>query len=1030
MDIFCSQVVSNREMAQDPVNKMNGAPDADIAVFTEALRLPPEERDHYLDKACKGDSESRRRVEALLQAYEQAGDFLGRPAADRPERAAQAFPAGEKPGDRIGHYRLLQQIGEGGCGVVYMAEQEAPIRRRVALKIIKPGMDTKSVIARFEAERQALASMNHPNIAKVFDAGATESGRPYFIMELIRGVKITDYCDQHSLTTEDRLKLFVQVCQAVQHAHQKGIIHRDIKPSNILVTQSLKGVATPVVIDFGVAKATTGQPLTDKTVFTAFEMLIGTPAYMSPEQATLSSVDVDTRTDIYSLGVLLYELLTGTTPLDTHELLKAGFDEVRRVIRDEAPVRPSTRLTTMTAADLVRVSKHHGADGTKLIRQMRGELDWIVMKALEKDRTRRYATANDLGMDIQRYLSGEAVLACPPSRFYQFRKLVSRYKLEFAALGIVMATLLVGLSITTWSLAREKAARSEANQQRKKAELGEQKALTEATRSGEVARFLNDMLPSGDPLLADGRGAETMLHGMLDRAAMRVGTELTNQPAVQADLRMTIGRVYANLGLYERAETMIQGALTFYRGLPDNEEMVARARNLLASIYTRQGRRAQAQEEARSALAIIVKLEGEENMDFVSLQTKLAGADLAEGKPADAVSRARKALAIGRRLLGDQSGVLLNTKFALAEALDSQGNIVEAEDLARDCLSVAQKEYGSNAIEAATSMSFLAYFLERQGKLADAETVIRQSVAILRSNLPPAHPMLEEALWSLGRELQQEGKNEEAANAERELLGIRRKLYRDGDDRIWETATTLVKMLVPDLDETKLADLAGEIPEALAVLSEDLAEHGRWRDARKAAARFLEMQPGNPSAYHIMAPLLVQTADRTAYEELCQKIATRFAGSTDPRIADRMAKDCLILPRPGELAETAVTKGEKDTGALPFFQCCKALAEYRLGNWKGATNWASRPATNSSPYVRAEADAILAMAQFQLKHAEDARDALNKCTEVVGTELPKFTEENIGGDWRDWIIAHALQSEAKQIIDGEPSIAHPANLPQ
>jgi tetratricopeptide (TPR) repeat protein len=274
-----------------------------------------------------------------------------------------------------------------------------------------------------------------------------------------------------------------------------------------------------------------------------------------------------------------------------------------------------------------------------------------------------------------------------------------------------------------------------------------------------------------------------------------------------------------------------------------------------------------------------VKLEGEENMDFVSLQTKLAGADLAEGKPADAVSRARKALAIGRRLLGDQSGVLLNTKFALAEALDSQGNIVEAEDLARDCLSVAQKEYGSNAIEAATSMSFLAYFLERQGKLADAETVIRQSVAILRSNLPPAHPMLEEALWSLGRELQQEGKNEEAANAERELLGIRRKLYRDGDDRIWETATTLVKMLVPDLDETKLADLAGEIPEALAVLSQDLAEHGRWRDARTAAARFLEMQPGNPSAYHIMAPLLVQTADRTAYEELCQKIATRFAGA-------------------------------------------------------------------------------------------------------------------------------------------------------
>src|SRR6266436_1081521 len=238
-------------MAKDSIGEMSGAPDPDIGAFTEALRLPPEERDRYLSEACKGDGEFRRRVEALIQAYEQAGDFLGRPAADRPAKAVQAFPAGEKSGDRIGHYKLLQQIGEGGCGVVYMAQQEEPVRRRVALKIIKPGMDTKSVIARFEAERQALALMNHPNIAKVFEAGATEAGRPYFVMELVRGVKITEYCDQHSLTTEDRLKLFVQVCQAIQHAHQRGIIHRDIKPSNILVTQSLEGVATPMLIDFG-----------------------------------------------------------------------------------------------------------------------------------------------------------------------------------------------------------------------------------------------------------------------------------------------------------------------------------------------------------------------------------------------------------------------------------------------------------------------------------------------------------------------------------------------------------------------------------------------------------------------------------------------------------------------------------------------------------------------------------------------------------------------------------------------------------
>src|SRR6266478_869317 len=544
---------------------MSDVPAQDVDLFAAAIELPVAERAAYLDRACSGDPDLRQRVEGLLKEHDDLGDFpKKRPSKGTAQGGPRAI--GEKPGDRIGHYKLLQQIGEGGCGVVYLAEQAEPIRRRVALKIIKPGMDTKNVIARFEAERQALALMDHPNIAHVFDAGATESGRPYFVMELVEGLKITDYCDLKSLTTEARLDLFVQVCDAVQHAHQKGIIHRDIKPSNILVTTGPDGKPAPKVIDFGIAKAITGQQLTDKTIFTAHEMLIGTPAYMSPEQAALAITDVDTRTDIYSLGVLLYELLTGTTPFETHEILKVGFDEVRRVIRDEEPVRPSTRLTTMTAAELVSVSKHHGAEGTKLIHEMRGDLDWIVMKALEKDRTRRYATANGLGLDIQRYLSGESVLACPPSRLYRFRKLVSRHKLEFAAFAIVITTLVAGLSITTWSLSKEERAHRE--------------ALTEATRSGQVARFLNDMLTSGDPMLANGqRGAEAMLRDMLDQAAKRVGTELTNQPAVQAELRMTIGRVYGNLGFMERAETMIQDALRSYRELPGSEEMVANAQH-------------------------------------------------------------------------------------------------------------------------------------------------------------------------------------------------------------------------------------------------------------------------------------------------------------------------------------------------------------------------------------------------------------------------------------------------------------------
>jgi WD40 repeat protein/serine/threonine protein kinase len=390
-------------------------------VFEAALELSPENRVAYLASVCEGDAALRQRLDALLSKHDRAGSFLEAPAANF--AATIDHPISEHPGTVIGPYKLLEQIGEGGFGIVFMAEQTKPVRRKVALKVLKPGMDTRQVVARFEAERQALALMDHLNIAHVLDGGETASGRPYFVMELVKGIPITDYCDQAQLTLRERLELFVHVCQAVQHAHQKGIIHRDIKPSNVLVTLQ-DGNPLVKVIDFGIAKAM-GQQLTDKTLFTGYAQLIGTPLYMSPEQVALSNVDVDTRSDVYSLGVLLYELLTGTTPYDQERLRTASYEEIRRIIRDEEPVRPSTRMSTLGQAAST-MSANRKSDPHRLSQQFRGELDWIVMKALDKDRNRRYESASGFAADVQRYLQDEPVLACPPTLGYKLQKFARR----------------------------------------------------------------------------------------------------------------------------------------------------------------------------------------------------------------------------------------------------------------------------------------------------------------------------------------------------------------------------------------------------------------------------------------------------------------------------------------------------------------------------------------------------------------------------------------------------------------------------
>jgi serine/threonine protein kinase/tetratricopeptide (TPR) repeat protein len=501
--------------------------DADT-LFAQAIEIAaPEERALFLEKACGHDPELRRELEKLVRDHFRAGEFLERPAAHI-VATGDELP-GEGPGTVLGPYKLLEQIGEGGMGLVFMAEQTRPVRRRVALKVLKPGMDTRQVVARFEAERQALALMDHPNIAKIHDAGATASGRPYFVMELVRGVPITEFCDRRRLTTRQRLELFVLVCQAVQHAHQKGIIHRDLKPSNVMVTLH-DTVAVPKVIDFGIAKATTG-PLTERTLFTNFAQLIGTPLYMSPEQAALSNVDVDTRSDIYSLGVLLYELLTGTTPFDKERLKEVGYDEMRRIIREEEPPRPSTRLSTLGQAAHT-VSTQRKSDPKRLSQLFRGELDWIVMKALEKDRNRRYESASAFAADVLRYLADQPVLACPPSVWYRLRKFTWRNKAALAAGALVLLALVLGTIISSWQAiqatrardaeqeARDAldAAREEKDQHRARTNRELSDALVEAARLQEKAR-------AAGPGAAD---SANQLRATLGRARTLAASELAD----------------------------------------------------------------------------------------------------------------------------------------------------------------------------------------------------------------------------------------------------------------------------------------------------------------------------------------------------------------------------------------------------------------------------------------------------------------------------------------------------------------------
>ncbi len=793
------------------------------------------------------------------------------PTLDLPSEEAQGGSA--SPTISIPNYRILGLVGFGGMGEVYEAEQERPIRRKVAIKVVKLGMDSRSMIARFESERQALALMNHPNIAKVFDAGTTEEGRPFFALEFVQGESILSYCDRHRLGIPERLELFMSVCDGVQHAHQKGIIHRDLKPSNVLVAIQDDKPATKI-IDFGVAKAI-GQQLTEETLHTRMGAMVGTVEYMSPEQAEMTGLDVDTRTDVYALGVLLYELLAGDLPFGSKRLRRSGIDEIRRIIREDEPPKPSTRLSD--------------SESPALAKQVHGDLDWITLKALEKDRTRRYQTANALAMDIRRHLTHEPVLASPPSAVYRLKKFMRRHRAGMAAALIVTLAVIVGTMGTTAGLIR--ALRAERN------------ATEEAAAARQVSDFLVDLFRVSDP--QEAQGETITARQILDVGAERIFRELRDQPLTHARLMDTIGTVYGNLGLLEESADLLESALEARQALLEGDSLeVAESLHNLAVLYELQGHYLEGQAFAQRALSIREAELGPEDPKVADSLMAQARNLVGRSEHAQATPLFERALSIRETALGPEDSAVAESRSSLAITHWRQGNFEAAERLLLEALATYERALGPNDYRISSTLNDLAIFYWSQDRLVEAEPLLERAIAIKERVLGADHPSLANSLNNLALIYDEQGRADAAEPLVKRALAI------------------LEEKLGSEHDTTALG---------LANLAWIYYRQGKYEESEPLYVRALGIYERTVGPNHTSVAILLRDwarlhadlGDYARAEELLQRSAETWetvAGPQHPNLAE-----CL-----DSLADLYVEQG-KLVDAEPLYERALAIRVEKLG---------------------------------------------------------------------------------------------------